>query len=274
MTADSYCCEVSAEHNETMLGSAPEVTIWIVVEYRETWSSHVSNENKLDAATQSWISSSLEDCLAAGYKPRLQFIRRNRRDTGPLSLFVADGRHLKRQHFENYDELSAISVLDFNGDSVAEQQYFVCTNGQRDRCCGRFGWKAWERLVERVGDRAWQTTHLGGHRFAPNILTLPQGILYGRVFEESVEEFVDCVENGSVPRGFVRGRSSYPKMVQWCEFQVPSEVQVTELVSHDDQCVYFDSTAGQQKVRTPRSVQTPVLASCGDEAPTLAESFE
>ena len=71
-------------------------------------------------------------------------------------------------------------------------QYFVCTNGQRDLCCARFGLPTYAALRERVGERVWQTTHVGGHRFAPNVLTLPQAALYGRVQPADVDAVPRC----------------------------------------------------------------------------------
>ena len=53
--------------------------------------------------------------------------------------------------------------------SIGSSSYWnMLTNGQRD------GLPAHARLRELVGAPAWQTTHIGGHRFAPNVLVLPQ----------------------------------------------------------------------------------------------------
>ena len=96
-------------------------------------------------------------------------------------------------------------------------QYFVCTNGQRDVCCARFGLPTYAALRERVGGRAWQTTHLGGHRFAPNVLTLPQAALYGRVQPADTDEFVDAVERNGLAAKWLRGRTRYSPEVQAAE---------------------------------------------------------
>ena len=86
------------------------------------------------------------------------------------------------------------------------------------------GLPLYNQLRERFGERVWQVSHLGGHRFAPNVLVLPQGVLYGRVGtavgdagDESVEQFAAEVEAGAVSRRHLRGRSCYPKPVQAAE---------------------------------------------------------
>lgn len=54
----------------------------------------------------------------------------------------------------------------------------VCGHGRRDACCGRLGAGLAVRLAApgpRPGVNLWRTSHLGGHRFAPVALVLPQG---------------------------------------------------------------------------------------------------
>jgi hypothetical protein len=99
------------------------------------------------------------------------------------------------------------------GHPVTDTHYFVCTNGQRDVCCARFGLPTHAALATAVGERAWQTTHVGGHRFAPNVLALPQGALYGRVRPADVPAFVAQVEGG-LAFDWLRGVSYDPGAVQ------------------------------------------------------------
>ncbi|HUW77118.1 MAG TPA: sucrase ferredoxin [Candidatus Nanopelagicaceae bacterium] len=54
----------------------------------------------------------------------------------------------------------------------------ICTNGKRDICCALEG-RRLLNLLESQGEVAWESTHLGGHRFAPSRLTLPDGRMYG-----------------------------------------------------------------------------------------------
>ena len=57
--------------------------------------------------------------------------------------------------------------------------YLVCTNGNRDKCCAKFGQPVYEQVARDVGESAWQTTHIGGHRFAATIMLLPTGDMFG-----------------------------------------------------------------------------------------------
>ena len=55
-----------------------------------------------------------------------------------------------------------------------EPLFLVCTHGNHDKCCAKFGIPVYEKLQEAsVGDQAWQCSHIGGDRFAGNLICLP-----------------------------------------------------------------------------------------------------
>ena len=72
----------------------------------------------------------------------------------------------------------------------------VCTHGSHDVCCGRFGYPLYEELRQGYAAgsegrlRVWRTSHMGGHRFAPNLLDLPEGRYWGRLRSENLENLV------------------------------------------------------------------------------------
>ena len=56
----------------------------------------------------------------------------------------------------------------------------------------------------------WETTHVGGHRFAPNLVIFPHGLYYGPVDAEGAIAAIEAHRNGAISaRGF-RGRSGVP----------------------------------------------------------------
>jgi hypothetical protein len=67
----------------------------------------------------------------------------------------------------------------------------------------------------------WQTTHLGGHRFAPTLVVLPQGLCYGRVEEGEVAALAAAVRQGEVFRlDRLRGRTALSRPEQMAEILV------------------------------------------------------
>ena len=66
-------------------------------------------------------------------------------------------------------------------DSLAVD-VLVCTHGTRDSCCGRRGANLAVELAASgrfAEENLWRTSHMGGHRFAPTFLVLPQGTVWG-----------------------------------------------------------------------------------------------
>jgi len=71
------------------------------------------------------------------------------------------------------------SASEFDSPAV---DVLVCTHGTRDSCCGRRGASLAADLAAagfRAGQNLWRTSHMGGHRFAPTFMVLPQGTVWG-----------------------------------------------------------------------------------------------
>ena len=71
----------------------------------------------------------------------------------------------------------------------------VCTHATRDACCAVRG-----RPIVRPGPgdtrQVWECTHLGGHRFAGTLLSLPDGACFGRLEPETVVDVVSAHRQG------------------------------------------------------------------------------
>ena len=60
----------------------------------------------------------------------------------------------------------------------------MCTHSRRDQCCAQHGRALLTGLLDQnspLRDRIWECSHIGGHRFAPVTLSLPCGIVHGRM---------------------------------------------------------------------------------------------
>ena len=260
----TYCSDLCLASGEPMLGTAAQVEVWLLLEYKLAWKPKAVRDNDLAAATQAWIEATIAAIEATGRKARPQFIRRPEIDSAEINLFVAKDGRLLQHRSHGYDAIAGLGVgtAEFERfEQVDEPQYFVCTNGQRDLCCARYGLPTYARLREVVGERAWQTTHVGGHRFAPNVLALPQGALYGRVFPDAVEDFVDTVENGALSIQHLRGRSAYPPLAQVAETRIDGD---GALKAVDGNSAVFETATGLSTVQV-RQADAPyqVIASCG-----------
>ncbi|MDE0365031.1 MAG: hypothetical protein OXP09_05595 [Gammaproteobacteria bacterium] len=273
MTERTYCSQANPE--EPMLGTADVVDVWLLLEYRPVWKARAIDDNELSESVQRWLADGIAALRASGLRVRPQMIRQPEIDRSDTRLLVHHEGVLREfgSGQAGYDDLVRTPIELLVGDStlgaaVDAPRYFVCTNGRRDLCCARFGLPAYGRLRELVGERAWQTTHLGGHRFAPNVLVLPQGTLYGRVTPEETEAFVAEVENGGLPAGMLRGRSRYPKLVQAAEgFAGRAGLRLLKVDGDEGQAVVSFAHAQETLRVAIRRSREPfrTLASCGDE---------
>jgi hypothetical protein len=96
--------------------------------------------------------------------------------------------------------------------------YAVCTHGRHDKCCSKFGLPVFCALREQAGTRVWECSHVGGDRFAGNVVVFPYGIFYGRVTPDQCAEIVRRSEAKEVWLPGYRGRSCYPRVVQVAEY--------------------------------------------------------
>ena len=267
MSPRRYCSDLSLAAGEPLAGTAARVDVWLLLEYNPVWRPKAVTDNDLPAEVTAWLDRQMASVTDRGLLPRLQFIRQPELDRERITFFAGTAEGLYRAEFGGYGAITNLDLATDLGSAsmpqVEESRYFVCTNGQRDLCCARFGLPAYAKLHELVGERAWQTTHVGGHRFAPNVLTLPQGVLYGRVRPEAVPRFVEDVEAGRLARDHVRGRSALPAEAQAAEMALDEEM--LELLGCEAGQVVMRTERGERRIRVTDADAMEIIASCGDE---------
>lgn len=107
------------------------------------------------------------------------------------------------------------------GEPLSHPLLIVCTHGKRDRCCARYGQQLCEALHNRANPSwVWQSSHVGGDRFAGNLVCLPEGLYFGRVGPDRIEPVLDSYLAGRINLDHYRGRSCYPFAVQAAELEV------------------------------------------------------
>jgi hypothetical protein len=72
----------------------------------------------------------------------------------------------------------------------------------------------------------WQTSHVGGHRFAANVIFLPHGIYNGRVRADQVASLVDDYRHGRLTPYNYRGRAHYSPEVQAAEYYLMEQTNI------------------------------------------------
>jgi hypothetical protein len=209
-----FCADISREAGEPLAATASRVEHWILIEYPGLWSRDVLGGSRLAPGLKEHLQKQLGRLPHA----RLLFIRRPQRiGTQRRNVYVArthehggDAFGLEIGDYDELRRLDAGAVLDGGGERVVDPLLVVCAHGKRDRCCARYGRPLYERLRDAVpGDWLWQSTHLGGDRFAGNLVCLPDGLFFGRLGPAGAWSVLDEYLAGRIDLAHYRGRSAY-----------------------------------------------------------------
>jgi hypothetical protein len=217
----AFCAVVSSARDEPLAATASRIDHWILVEYRGAWARDVLG----DCLFSPELKAHLRDQLAALERSRLLFVKKpERRSQTGRRVFFGTSRPGQERFFElEVEHQNDLLGFDFAAalegcgpaSPLEGPLYVVCTHGKRDRCCAKFGRPVYEELSRLAGSESvWQCSHVGGDRFAGNLVVLPAGLYLGRVEPAEAWETLDEVLAGRIPLGHYRGRSCHPFAVQ------------------------------------------------------------
>jgi hypothetical protein len=224
---NQLCSIYSRAIGEEPAGSAPSWQRCIVLELPKPWKDEVTDSAHFPAQ----VSDALAEAEAAGRPVRLQCVTPDPeytaaghtrimlfyRQTTPASAFgrldyavpndqavelataIIENSHALRK-FDRYRE-----------DTDGVRDILVCTHGSRDTCCATFGIPIYQLLRREYGPamdgllRVWRSSHLGGHRLAPNLVDLPEGRNWVRPDASQLDALVSRRGEASELRSLYRG---------------------------------------------------------------------
>jgi hypothetical protein len=268
-----------------MFGTASTAEAWLLLEYNGSWSRDLLNDSDLPPEVKARLAEALRTLPEA----RLLFIRNELRGKAGLSFFVAvsreDCRRLYRFELDDYAELLGIDLVGLAAGAVEDDLrrvddplYLVCVDGKHDKCCAKFGLPVWRAMVRAGGEAVWQSSHLGGDRFAANVACLPSGIYYGQVTPEDAQRIVEDTAAGRLYLEKLRGRVYYGFSVQAAEYfarvaggLLDAEALTLEGIARSDRLVrvsFREPSAGRtHRVELARESDSPGrLLTCTAEA--------
>jgi hypothetical protein len=216
LTAPMRCSGLAEQLDEPMIGSVDQRRRWLLVEDRSAWG---------EKAVRDVLGSELA-AAAKARGVRLLLIRRREGDPAAdavrrvILVDTATGemavRTLSGPAELSIEEAATSAVGEF-GAPMNDPILLVCTNGKRDACCALRGRALVAALADDHGERTWECTHLGGHRFAGNLVCLPDGIVYGRVGPTEGPRLAGAYLAGRLDPALLRGRSAWPPPAQVAE---------------------------------------------------------
>jgi hypothetical protein len=226
------CAAASEDRSEPLFATASHVPNWLLLEQPGGWGHNAALESRLDPDIGSALVAKTR---AEG--TRLILIRRGTRSAGakPQAYFCHVGpteSFLTRIDIGAPQDLLSLDFRDAHsgGRGIGQRQdeplHLVCTHGRHDACCSIRGNGVAKMLLKALPDSAWEASHIGGDRFAANILSLPSGVYYGRVEEDDAVRLIADLERGRLDLRHYRGRCCYPFPVQAAEFFLRRELEL------------------------------------------------
>jgi (2Fe-2S) ferredoxin len=208
------CTDAARGRGDPVVGTAPPARRWLLLEHPGPWPVDAVAGSGLDPAVLGPLTAA-----AGGTATRILLIRRPGRSpaperrtwllTGP-TLGTVEGRW--RTDADLSDALAALEAPDPDPALVGATApvLLVCAHGVHDTCCAVRGRPVAAALAETHPGQVWECSHVGGDRFAPNVVVLPDGYYYGGLEPATAVATVAAHLAGRVLTEHLRGMSRFP----------------------------------------------------------------
>ncbi|WP_041740509.1 sucrase ferredoxin [Calothrix sp. PCC 6303] len=250
-----FCAEESRQLQEDVIGCALNRRYYILVELPPPWTPHPLDSKSLShkfQALKAQINLEIELSIRlvfiynsgyyeAGYNRLIIYFQRQESD-----LFYT------KKEFLLSDIENAIPIVEkcIRGEPITSEypniparDILICTHGSHDKCCAKYGNPFYHQALKTLEGlsipnvRIWQSSHFGGHRFAPTMIDLPEARYYGRLDQKSFTNILTKTGDIQVFKNVYRGWGVLPWQVQilerelilkydweWFSYQVKGQV--------------------------------------------------
>ncbi len=244
-----FCSQVSKANGEDPIGSAPVTDHWLITEMPLPWSAQIMKQPQIQPVLSLIKTLALagvrvrpiaiapdREYSQAGYRRVLFYSRPDRffatyqkqeyllpeAEVAPLAVALLkqianQPNDLKR--FEGYRQANGLT-----------RDLLVCTHGNVDAACARFGFPIYDKLRKHYADgsatneqgqlRVWRCSHFGGHQYAPTLLDLPEGRYWGHLEPEMLDQLVYRSGIAADLGRFYRGCAGLGKFEQIAEREI------------------------------------------------------
>jgi hypothetical protein len=276
--SDFRCAVASLARDEPLAGTASTVRAFLLVEHPGPWGVDVLRDARMDPEVRAGLR---ERASRAGVRVLLVRRHAGSSSAGPRRVFAAYADP-ERPWLETTTVATQEALLDLDLEALGRGQslglsrttepvFCVCTHGRHDACCAELGRPTAAALSRSHPEHTWEVSHMGGDRFAANVLVLPDGLYYGRVSAAAAAGVATGHLEGHLDVELLRGRSGHPFAVQVAEVAVRRETgefrtRAVRLVSArvDDGAAEtrFDVDGTAYDVRVRRSQREPHRLTC------------
>ena len=270
------CSDRSLERDDPLVGTAGYRERWFLVEIDGAWGANAFLQSRLEPGLARLLVSRIE---SAGM--RALAIRRTgrradaRRQQSRWRWAVVDARPgIESVRWGSVDDPRKLLEVPLDGSTgIASDEpvICVCTHARHDQCCAVRGRPVIAALAKAYPKQTWECSHLGGDRFAANMIVFPHGLHYGRVISVDAVGIIERYTSGTIDHRYLRGRSSLPNVVQAAQafarkashdYRIGSFAHRSTEQDSDGYSVVLDHDGASVTVNLVETRSTPLLSTC------------
>lgn len=309
VAAEPFRCATAArDRGDDLAASAPPAVRLLLVEVPGPWGRAALTESRLDH----YVAGRLGE-TAAHAGVRVLLVRRHGRaadspPAAPRSWALADLRPGREAvAWGTWTDPRALLEVDLRGDvapSGPQRVALCCTHARHDVCCALRGRPVAAALADAfppgagsdVSDHpdvpehwdVWECSHLGGDRFAANVLLLPTGDLFGALDPAGAVDVVRRFAAGRTSLAHWRGRYGRSPVAQAALHRTALALEedrreALDVVGVEErpgerwvvEVAHVDTAGFEQRyvVHLSAQVSRPHLLTCAAVTPSRARTF-
>ncbi|MEX2274015.1 MAG: sucrase ferredoxin [Actinomycetota bacterium] len=286
-TTDRCSIRSEAAH-EPVLATASTVRNWLLLEHPGPWGVQALRDARMPPGLGARLRT-----LGREHRFRTLLIRRPIRDPDPRTSCFAIHSGPGDPWVERVDLNDLVDACDLDLAALGRGErpgltphtdplFAVCTHGRHDACCAERGRPLARSLAEAFPAQTWESSHIGGDRFAGNLLAFPHGMYFGRVTADRGPLVAASYLEGRIDLTVFRGRSCRSVDAQAAEHFLRAKFfleGVDEVVpehidrSGDEITVVARTYAGSYDVRLLRGEGPEERLTCHSTAPQRPPTF-
>lgn len=234
--------------SESLIGTAVPASTFILLEIPLPWNKPALLSSGVPEALRQVIRPMLasgvrvhliaNEQTSAQDKRRILIFQRPDSSQGYGRRLVGEYTHWELLVDSPADMAPALEAF-FNNDRISQlkllsgqRHLMICTHASHNQCCGMYGYPFYQDAIATIQALGltqqvypWQISHIGGHRFAPTLIDLPQGRYYGNLNQTSLLRLLQQQGDITPLLSTYRGWSLLPKPLQILEAELLRQYQ-------------------------------------------------
>ncbi|MED5295153.1 MAG: sucrase ferredoxin [Pseudomonadota bacterium] len=218
----TFCTDLSRQLDDPLPGSGAHAERNLLISWpRAKWQRNLRHASDMPQR----LKDSLDGLAASGR--RVNLIHRRDQPDGLHEVMLMPERQRLRL---DLDALLAFAEALASGSDLSawpslpqrDDVVLCCTHGKKDKCCARYGFRSYKALAHAVEQQrlpfdVWESSHLGGCRFAASIIVLSPVRKYGRIDPEHALPMLQAEAQGRRYLPGYRGASALTPVQQCAE---------------------------------------------------------